>query len=48
MRYFARCARHLPGFGGMASFDALTWEQVELLLDDINEDLDRRNKALKK
>ncbi len=48
MPRFARLALHMPGFGGLATFDALTLQQVSMLIDEVDDELRRKAKAWKK
>lgn len=45
---FYHLARHLPGFGGLASYDALTDAEVLRLLGKLRVDLEREAAALRK
>ena len=44
---FARLALHLPGFGGLHDFDALTSEQLAALLQQVEDHVRRQNKAIR-
>ena len=45
---FGRLAKHLPGLGGVASYNALTLHEVGELLDQVADDLEREAAAWRK
>ena len=44
---FARIALHMPGFGGLSDFDALLPEQLDALLREVSEHMQRQSRALR-